>query len=498
MAGFDILRLMGLEEIRDARIEKLKKLRKAGVNPYPSQSSRTHTISEAVENFDKLAKESKKLVLAGRVMAKREHGGSTFLDIEDGTDKIQLFLKEDSLGEKDYRFFLDTVDMGDFIEARGALFKTRQSEKTLEVEKWGILAKSLLPLPEKWHGLQDVEEKYRKRYLDLLFNPELKAKFTERTKIIEHIRQFLIANGFMEVETPVLQTIPGGANAKPFKTHLNTLDMDLYLRIAPELYLKRLLVAGFEKVFEIARNFRNEGMDREHNPEFTMLEFYAAYWDYEKLMSFLEEMLEHMVRGNFGKTKIKFQGKEIDFKGPYKRVAFNDLFKKYSGLDYDKSGENDLKKKAEELGITIEKSMTKGNIGDEIYKKIARPNILVPTFVINHPLEISPLAKKLDDDPEHVARFQLIAGGTEVLNGFSELNDPVDQLERFEEQAGVAKKLGNEEAHRMDEDFVEALEYGMPPAAGVGIGIDRLVALLTDSHSVREVILFPLMKPRSD
>ena len=487
---------MGLEEIREARIEKLKKLRKAGVNPYPAVSSRTHMIGEAVDDFDKLAKEGKKLVLVGRVMAKREHGGSTFLDIEDGTARVQLFFKKDSLGEKDYQFFLETIDIGDFIEARGALFKTKQEEKTLLTTHYSLLTKSLLPLPEKWHGLQDVEEKYRKRYLDLLFNPELKAKFRERTRIVEHIRQFLIANGFMEVETPVLQTIPGGANAKPFKTHLNTLGMDLYLRIAPELYLKRLLVGGFERVFEIARNFRNEGMDREHNPEFTMLEFYAAYWDYEKLMNFLEEMLEHVVKGNFGKTKIKFQGKDIDFKGSYKRVTFNELFKKYSGLDYDKSGESDLKKKAEELGITIEKSMTKGNIGDEIYKKIARPNILAPTFVINHPLEISPLAKKLDDDPEHVARFQLVVGGTEALNGFSELNDPVDQLERFEKQENAAKKLGNEEAHRMDEDFVEALEYGMPPAAGVGIGIDRLVALLTDSHSIREIIIFPLMKPR--
>jgi lysyl-tRNA synthetase class 2 len=457
-------------------------------------------------------------------MAKREHGGSTFLDIEDGSasspqdgsgpstgstsslqtssgqGKIQLFFKEDSLGEKDYQFFLDTIDIGDFIEVRGTLFKTKQSEKTLLTTHYSLLTKSLLPLPEKWHGLQDAEEKYRKRYLDLLFNPELKTKFVARTKIIEHIRQFLIANGFMEVETPVLQTIPGGANAKPFKTHLNTLDMGLYLRIAPELYLKRLLVAGFEKVFEIARNFRNEGMDREHNPEFTMLEFYAAYWDYEKLMNFLEEMLEHVVKGNFGKTKIKFQGKDIDFKGPYKRIAFNDLFKKYSGLDYDKSGEGDLRRKAEELGITIEKNMTKGNIGDEIYKKVARPNILVPTFVINHPLEISPLAKKLDPpaggDSEHVARFQLIAGGMEIMNGFSELNDPLDQRERFEAQEKIAKKLGSEEAHRMDEDFIEVLEYGMPPAAGIGIGIDRFVALLTNSHSIREIILFPLMKPR--
>ena len=488
---------MGLEEIREARIEKLKKLQKAGVDPYPAKSLRTHAINEAVKDFDKLSKENKNLTLVGRVMAKREHGGSTFVDIEDGTGEIQLFFKEDSLGEKDYEFFLETVDIGDFIEAQGTLFKTKQLEKTLEVKKWRILAKSLLPLPEKWHGLQDIEERYRKRYLDLLFNPELKAKFKERAKIVEHIRQFLIANGFIEVETPVLQTIPGGANAKPFKTHLNTLDIDLYLRIAPELYLKRLLVAGFERVFEFARNFRNEGMDREHNPEFTMLEFYAAYWDYEKLTDFLEKLLEHVIKGNFGGTKIRYQGKEIDFKGPFERVTFNDLFKKYSGLDYDQSDESDLKEKAKELDITIEKSMTKGNIGDEIYKKVARPNILTPTFVINHPLEISPLAKKLDGDEKHVARFQLIAGGMEVMNGFSELNDPLDQLERFKAQSDIVRKLGNEEAHRMDLDFVEALEYGMPPAAGVGIGIDRLVALLTDSHSIREIILFPLMKPRS-
>ncbi|MDO8492158.1 MAG: amino acid--tRNA ligase-related protein, partial [bacterium] len=269
----------------------------------------------------------------------------------------------------------------------------------------------------------------------------------------------------------------------------------LNLRIAPELYLKRLLVGGFERVFEIGRNFRNEGMDREHNPEFTMLEFYAAYWDYEKAMEFVELMIGHIVEKKFGGAKIEYQGKEINFAKPYPRITFNELFKKYSGLDYDDSDENDLKNKAEELDIKIEKSMTKGNIGDEIYKKVARPNIVNPTFVINHPLEISPLAKKLGDDPNHVARFQLIVGGMELANAFSELNDPTDQRERFEAQEKIAKK-GNEEAQRLDEDYIEALEYGMPPAAGVGIGIDRLVALLTDSHSVREVILFPLMKPK--
>jgi lysyl-tRNA synthetase class 2 len=486
---------MALDDIRQGRVEKLEKLKKAGLNPYPGLTSRTHSLGQAIDKFDELSEKKEKLVLAGRVMAKREHGGSTFLDIYDGSDKIQLILKEDIVGADEYKFFLEVIDVGDFLEAEGTLFKTKREERTLEVGKYKILSKSLLPLPEKWHGLQDVEERYRKRYLDLLFNTEEKNKFKVRARIIEHIRQYLLADDFIEVETPILQTLPGGANARPFETHLNTLDIDLYLRIAPELYLKRLLVGGFEKVFEFAKNFRNEGMDREHNPEFTMLEFYAAYWDYEKMMNFVEKMLTHVVEKNLGNTKISYQEKTINFEGPFKRVAFNDLFKEYSGMDYDESDEDDLKKKAKELEIKIEKSMTKGNIGDEIYKKVARPNIVEPTFIINHPLEISPLAKKLEDDSNHVARFQLVVGGMEVMNGFSELNDPVDQRERFEEQEKAAKK-GNEEMQRMDVDYIEAMEYGMPPAAGIGIGIDRLTALLTDSHSIREIILFPLMKPR--
>ena len=477
-------------------MEKLEKLQKAGVDPYPARSSRTHKISEALEDFDDLSSKEVEVILAGRVMAKRGQGGLSFVDINDGSSKLQLLFKKDDLGEEAFDFFSETVDIGDFIEAGGILFKTKVGEPTLEVHAYKILTKSLLPLPEKWHGLQDTEERYRKRYLDLIFNQETRAVFEARSKIIEHVRQYLLADGFMEVETPMLQTLYGGANAKPFKTHLNTLDIDLYLRIAPELYLKRLLVGGFEKVFEIGRNFRNEGMDREHNPEFTMLEFYAAYWDYEKMMDFVEGMLEHIVENKFGDTKIKHHENEINFKGPYPRVIFSDLFKKYSGIDYDEADENTLKEKAKELGVTIEKSMTKGNLGDEIYKKVARPNIIQPAFVVNHPLEISPLAKKLGGDDRHVARFQLVVGGTELTNGFSELNDPEDQRQRFEVQEKFAKK-GNEEAQRLDQDYIEALEYGMPPAAGVGIGLDRLVTLLTDSHSIREVILFPLMKPRS-
>lgn len=487
---------MSLSDLRKIRLEKLEKLQKAGIDAYPSISGRTHQIKEAINNFDEFSKKEMKLVLAGRVMAIREHGGSAFLDLQDASGQLQLFFKKDTLGEKEFAFFMEMVDIGDFIEAEGPLFKTKAGEKTLGVHEYKMLAKSLLPLPEKWHGLQDVEERYRKRYLDLIFNSEVRAKFEVRAKLTEHIRQYLLANGFLEVETPILQTLAGGALAKPFKTHLDTLSLDLYLRIAPELYLKRLLVGGFEKVFEIGRSFRNEGMSREHNPEFTMLEFYAAYWDYKQGMNFVEKMLAHLAQKQSGDGRtIEYQNKKIDFSTPFRRVVFNDLFKQYTGLDYDEAGASELRKKAGELVITIDKKMTKGNIGDEIYKKIARPNILNPTFVINHPLEISPLAKKISQDPVHVERFQLIVGGMEVVNAFSELNDPIDQRERFEAQQKLSKK-GDNEAHPMDEDYLEALEYGMPPACGIGIGLDRLASLFTDSHSIREVILFPLMKPR--
>ncbi|TSC75193.1 MAG: lysyl-tRNA synthetase, class II [Parcubacteria group bacterium Gr01-1014_44] len=478
---------MSLEEIRKTKIEKLELLRKAGVNPYPEKSWRTHEVRQALENFDKFSADKDRVVLAGRVMAYREHGASCFLDLEDASGRIQLYLKKDVVGDFDYDLFLKTIDIGDFLEVSGFLMKTKKEERTLEVEKYRLLAKALLPLPEKWHGLQDVEERYRKRYLDFIFNPEVRKKIATRTLIVKEIRNFLDSHNFLEVETPILQTLAGGANAQPFETHLNTLNLNLFLRIAPELYLKRLLVGGFEKVYEFAKNFRNEGMDRDHNPEFTMLEFYAAYWDYEKMMSFLEKMLEQVA----GKIS------QINFKGPYPKISFNDLFKKYTGLNYDEADEETLIKKAKELEIKIEKTMTKGNVADEIYKKVARPKIIEPTFIINHPVEISPLSKKMEKDPEHVARFQLVAGGTEIMNGFSELNDPLDQRECLEEQEKIAKK-GNKEAHRLDEEFIEALEYGMPPAAGVGIGIDRLAALLTDTHSIREIILFPLMKPKQE
>lgn len=487
--------IMALEEIRKARLKKLENIKRAGLDPYPAQTFRSHEIQQVLADFDSLAEKKEEVKIAGRVMAFREHGGSAFADIADGSGQMQALFKKDVLGDQHYDFVLNNLDIGDFIEAGGIAFKTKRGESTIEVSKFGFLAKSLLPLPEKWHGFQDVEDRYRKRYLDLIFNPEVREKFLLRSKIIEAIRRLFIDSGFMEVETPVLQTIPGGATAKPFKTYLNTLDLDLYLRVAPELYLKRLLVGGFEKVFEIARNFRNEGMDREHNPEFTMLEAYAAYKDYNWMMEFTENLLANLCKAVFGDTKIKSGDDVINFAPPYKRIKFNDLLKAYLGIDYSQVSEKDLVKKAGEERIEVNKMMTKGNLADELFKKVIRPKIIDPVFVTDHPLEISPLSKKLEPEGKYVARFQLVVGGMEVCNAFSELNDPLDQRERFKAQEKLRKK-GDEEAQRLDEDFLEALEYGMPPAAGIGIGIDRIIALLTDSHSIREILLFPLMKPR--
>jgi lysyl-tRNA synthetase class 2 len=445
-----------LDNLKKVRLEKLENLRKAGTNPYPAEVLRTHTNQEALDNFNKLLK--KKIFLVGRIRSIRGHGGSAFFNIEDGSTslttgaQIQAYLKKDEVGAEDYNLFLNNIDIGDFVELSGTLFKTKKGEKTLLVKKWKILTKSIMPIPGEWYGLEDIEERFRKRYLDLILIKEIKDKFIKRSEIITKIRKFLDESGFLEVETPMLQTIAGGAKAKPFKTHLNALDMDLYLRIAPELYLKKMLIGGMEKVYEIGRNFRNEGMDREHNPEFTMLEFYAAYWDYGTMMDFTEKLLKSLDSKIFSAKGGSAQG------GKFKRV------------EYDKI-----------VGKKDEK---------EVFGKIKEP-----TFVINHPTDISPLSKKLDNDPKRVARFQLVVNGLEICNGFSELNDPFDQMERFKLQE-IERRAGSEETHPFDKDFIEALEYGMPPAAGIGIGIDRLVVLLTDSKTLREIILFPTMKPK--
>jgi lysyl-tRNA synthetase class 2 len=482
-----------IDEIRKTRTKKLKAIESAGFLAYPGQIKRTHTCKDALKNFSKLTLAKKEIFLVGRIMTKRQHGGLTFSHIEDGSGKIQVSFKKDRLGERGYKFFLENFDIGDFIEVRGMLFKTKRGEKTLEVANYKCLAKTLLPLPEKWHGLKDVEERYRKRYLDLIFNPEVKNKFELRSKIIKEIREFLEKEGFLEVETPILQPLYGGAKARPFKTHLNALDIDLYLRIAPELYLKRLLVGGFEKIYEIGKCFRNEGVDRAHNPDFTMLEFYWAYAGYKDLMKLTEKLFSTLLKDLFGSLKIKYGGKEINFKTPWPRVEFTQLLKKYTKINLDEIHIEALKKEAKKLGL--EPKGGRAEVADEIYKKICRPEIWKPTFVIHHPLGAFPLAKQLEQNPSKTANFQLVVANFELINAFSELNDPIEQVRRFKEQEKIFK-AGFEEAQRMDKDFIEALEYGMPPAAGFGMGIDRLTALLTDSHSLREAILFPTMRPK--
>lgn len=484
-----------VEEIRKNRLKKLETIKKSLINPYPEKTKRTHKIDEAVKGFSVLAGSKKEIILAGRIKSVRGHGSSSFLDIEDGTGKIQAFLRKDRVGEKGYNFFLSNFDIGDFIEARGILFKTKKGEKTIEVADYKMLAKSLLPLPEKWHGLKDTEERFRKRYLDLIFNPEVRERAVLRGKIIKELRDFFWAEGFLEVETPVLQPIYGGTEAKPFKTHLNALDMDLYLRIAPELYLKRLMVGGFEKVFEIGKCFRNEGLDRFHNPDFSEAEFYWAYADYKDVMKLTEKMFTTVLKNLFGRLKIRYDGKEINFKTPWKRIEYATLIKNSAKIDIETINRDGLFKKAKELGIKIDSKMTKFQLEDAIYKKFCLPNLWQPTFIIHHPAGSIPLAKQLDQDPGKLGSVQLVAGGWELAKAYSELNDPVKQKENFKEQEKIFIS-GVEDAQRMDEDYVEALEYGMPPVGGWGMGIDRLVALLTDSHSLREIILFPTMRPK--
>ena len=485
-----------LRDIKKTRLRKLKAVQKAGILAYPEKTKRTHTIEDGLKNFASISRSKKEIVLAGRIRSLREHGGSTFCHIEDGTGKIQVFLRRDKLGERGYQFFLNNFDIGDFIEIKGALFKTKKGERTLEVKDFKILTKTLLPLPEKWHGLKDVEERYRKRYLDLIFNKEVKEKFELRSKIIKSLREFFEKEGFLEVETPILQPIYGGAKAKPFKTRLNALDLDLYLRISPELYLKRLIIGGFERIYEIGKCFRNEGMDKSHNPDFTMLEFYLAYAYYKDLMKLTEKMFEFLLKKTLSSLKIKHGNKTINFKSPWPRVEFAQILRKYTKIDIDEIHVEALKKEAKKMGIEAEEGEQKAEIADKIYKKFCQPKIWQPTFIIHHPLGAFPLAKQLPNNSSKLANFQLVVAGWELINAFSELNDPLEQKRRFEEQE-KSYKNGLQEAQRQDPDFVEALEYGMPPSAGFGMGIDRLIALLTNSHSLREVILFPTMRPKS-
>lgn len=484
------------EQLKGERLKKLKGLEKEGVSPYPSQVKRSHTADEAAKDFNKL--KSKLVTLAGRLAAKRGHGGLIFADIEDESGKFQLVFKKDILAKKGFDKFVSYFDIGDFVEVSGKVFLTRAGEKTLEVNKFKLMSKTLFPLPEKWFGLKNEELKYRKRYLDLLINPETRERFRKRSLFVKTLRDFLIEKGFMEVETPILQEVAGGAIAKPFKTRHNALGQDYYLRIAPELYLKRLIVGGFEKVFEFSRNFRNEGISPQHNPDFTMLEFYWAYADYEKLMKFTEEMIKRVVTKLNGSLKIKYQDKTFNFQPPYPKIEFAKLFKKETKLDVEKVERKDLlifiKKNKIKIGGKIS-TLSDAKLIDEIYKKTIRPNLKGPLFLIDYPKEMIPLAKEKEDNPKRIATFQFIVDGWEIVKAYNELNDPVEQNQRFVEQANARKK-GDEEAHSLDKDYIEALSYGMPPTAGWGMGIDRFLVILLDQRNIRDVILFPLRRTK--
>lgn len=487
---------MSLEDIRNERIKKLAILRQRGMDPYPAETKRTHIIADVLARFSALQKSNRTITILGRVMARREHGGSAFFDVLDESGRMQIFFKEDVLGGESFSLLLDTVDGGDFISVEGHLFKTKRGEKTLEGKQWVMLAKSLRPLPEKWHGLQNTEEQFRKRYLDLLVNDGVKERFETRSRIITTLRTILEKNGFLEVETPMLHPVAGGALARPFMTHHNALDTDFFLRIAPELYLKRLLVGGFERVYEIGKSFRNEGIDVSHNPEFTMLECYAAYWSDEDMMKFVEKACAELAKAMTKKTGITVGDANVGFAKSFMRVSFQDVLKRYALIsDYDRETRESMATRAKQFGIDAAPHESKGKVADEIYKKICRPYLIQPTFVTDHPLEISPLAKRRSERADEVRRFQLVVAGVEIMNGFAELNDPLDQRQRFEAQEGE-RRGGEEEAHRVDEDFLEALEYGMPPAAGLGVGIDRLAMLFTNSRNIRDVVLFPTLRPK--
>jgi len=481
-----------VNELMLQRRKKLDRLIKKGINPFGERYERTHYTEDIVKNYEEL--EGKRVNLAGRIMAKREHGKASFADIQDRTGRIQIYVKQNTIGEEQYEIF-EMLDIGDIIGVKGTVFKTRKGEVTVRVDKFKLLTKSLRPLPEKWHGLRDVELRYRQRYVDLIVNPDVRRTFEIRSKTITTMREYLDNKGFIEVETPILTPLAGGAAARPFITHHNALGIDLYLRIATELYLKRLIVGGLEKVYEIGKDFRNEGISIKHNPEFTMMELYQAYADYHDMMDLTEDMIAYVAQKVLGTMKVTYQGQEIDLTPPWKRMTMVEAVRKYTGIDFDKINSNEeAKRAAEELGIEVEDEDTKGKILNLIFEEKVEQELVQPTFIMDYPIEISPLAKKKEDNPEFTYRFEAFITCREMANAFSELNDPIDQRERFLQQLREREK-GDDEAHVFDEDYIRALEYGMPPTGGLGIGIDRLVMLLTDSYSIRDVILFPTMRP---
>ena len=483
---------------RKDRLRRLSELKKLAINPYPARTDfATLDVHKVLTSFSDFEKNQHVVGVRGRIRSKREHGALLFIDVDDNDAKIQLYIKNETLSHDQFKLVRDLVDVGDFIAAQGTCTKTKRGEQSILVTQVQLLAKSLRPLPEKWHGLQDVETRFRKRELDLLANKEVKSFFIKRNVFIQSFRAYLLKHDCIEVETPVLQPIPGGATARPFVTHHNALDQDMFLRIAPELYLKRLVVGGMSRVFEVARCFRNEGIDTQHNPEFTQIELYIAYFDFEELMSFTEKLLSDAIQKTLGSEKITYQGHQLDFTPPYPRKTFSEVISQYTKIDITTcTDKKSLSAAAKKIGMTIEKSWGEGKILDELFKKYARPHIHGPVFITHHPLTLSPLAKK-DIFNERVAeRFQLLVEGMEVLNGFSELNDPIDQKNRFDEQEKL-RSQGDEEAQYIDTTYVESLEYGLPPTAGVGIGIDRLMQIVTNTNNIKEVILFPTLRNKS-
>jgi len=490
-----------LSELLQIRRNKLDELRALGVDPFGQKFERTHQAKDILDAYqtatkEELEEQSAEVSLAGRIMQKRGMGKASFAHIQDLSGKIQIYVRQDTVEESKYKAF-DLLDLGDIVGVKGTVFKTKTGETSVKAKELEVLTKSLLPLPEKYHGLKDVELRYRQRYVDLIMNPDVQQTFVSRSRIIQSMRRYLDARGYLEVETPTLHAIAGGASARPFITHHNALDMQLYMRIAIELHLKRLIVGGLEKVYEIGRVYRNEGISTRHNPEFTMIELYEAYADYKDIMALTENLIAHIAQEVLGTTTITYQGTEVNLAPPWRRVTMVDLVKEVTGVDFNaEMTDEEAHALAKAHNVEVEPHMTFGHIVNAFFETFCEHTLIQPTFVTGHPVAISPLAKKSDADPRFTDRFELFIVAREHANAFTELNDPIDQRERFEAQL-VEREHGNDEAHEMDEDFIRALEYGMPPTGGLGIGIDRLVMLLTDAPSIRDVLLFPLMRERA-
>jgi len=485
-----------LERIAEQRVDSLSRIRARGIDPYPHSYRRSHTIREAIALSEEKQAADQNTSLAGRVMARRSMGKMAFLDINDGSGKMQLSLRFDIVGRERYEFLQD-IDIGDIVGVEGRLFRTKAGELTLEVSDFAMLSKSLRPLPEKWHGLADVEKRYRQRYLDLISNEDSRSIFALRSRILTVIRCFLDKQGFMEVETPVLQSHAGGALARPFVTHHHALDEDLYLRIALELHLKRLVIGGFDKVYEMGRVFRNEGVSVKHNPEFTLLECYQAYSDYNDMMKLVEEMFVNTTQEVLGSTQLSCRGTTVDFSLPWQKLSLREAIEGYCGIDFeDYPDAASLRSRMADLGMEVEPGKGRGRLIDELLSTFVEPKLTQPTFLLDYPVDMSPLAKRKRGNDQLTERFEGFVGGMEIANAFTELNDPVEQRERFRQQ--LKEQAADEETEVADEDFLQALEYGMPPTGGLGMGLDRLVMFLAGQQSIREVILFPQLKTKSE